>query len=236
MRLRAARDIVQRSHGIDDVGTLAQHHALGSLSHRGICNFGPGRTSRASQCFQYLHRPSHRDEGGLRRVTSWTSASRSKPHSTARFPARSSHRPRDARIASSRIGGGFPKPCRVSILSISPAAQPLRFVPHLPDTLRRAHEREPGDIGVLGHERKGFEVVFAQHRRAKRGFRTFIPFRLPSSRPPDAGARSEPRLLRFPPWQLRRRSCRRRTRPVRPAARSRKTPAVSHRVPGAPAL
>ena len=40
MRLHPAKDVVEYTHGIGEMRTLVEHHALGTLAHRSVGDLG----------------------------------------------------------------------------------------------------------------------------------------------------------------------------------------------------
>ena len=65
MGLHAPQDVVERSHGIEDIGAFVQHDALRALAHRGISDFCPGRDAVFGEAFEHLRRPDDRHVRGF---------------------------------------------------------------------------------------------------------------------------------------------------------------------------
>ena len=106
----------------------------------------------------------------IQRISSCTSARRSKPHSTARSPRAIITPQHGARMAVSSMSGRFSKPRRVSIFStmagcrLAQARQVLLEQLHVPGAVG---EGQLDDVGVLGHEGQVLEVLGGQGRQAE---------------------------------------------------------------------
>ncbi len=128
-------------------------HSAATLAAASVTSARDGTPVRASVSSTWVAQIAGTcDASQSQRISSCTSASRSKPSSTARSPRAIITAIGGRRIASKRMRGSCSKPARVSILRTMPIARWPSGVVQRRDVRRAADEREADEIGVLGDE------------------------------------------------------------------------------------
>ncbi len=176
MGLHAAKDVVENTDRGDDVRSLVEHHALGALTHRSVCDFGARRDSRLRERFEDLRRPDHRHVRGLADpqdfflnfgealVAALDCEIAARDH-YADSAAAHGRQQQCGQLVKALACFDLENDAEVFPTEICEAGLQLAHVGAL------ANKGVANDIRILDHERKGLEIVLRERRDAELALR-----------------------------------------------------------------